>query len=446
MANKALHAEEPPTSEHELEASWWQNTKDSTAFIVKRLLQRNLTQIASSLTFTTILAIVPLLAVVLSLFTAFPLFNDFREALQGFLSSNLMPAAVSENVMEYLNQFAAKASSLTAIGSLFLIVTSIMLISTIDKTFNDIWYVSEQRPLAQRILIYWAIISLGPIVAGASIWASTVLAQESFGHIGALSSLASFALSYVPFLLTSLAFTALFVYVPNRQVLWRDAAVGGVATTFALELLKQGFAFYLTQFPTYTLIYGAFATLPIFLMWMYLSWLMVLLGASLVAILPSLRRRNWVSNDHAGAQYINALSVLSLLWQKRNQHMGLNVDELSNTLKRDPSQLSQLLQVLKQSGYVVNTLQNEEEKWVLACDPSITPVTPLVDLLLVDRKQADTQTAQDMISLISATVAHPAITLRLLLSKPDKIQTIAKQIEQEMLAATQHQGVNYVEG
>lgn len=445
MTSNALHTEPATTPNNEIEASWWQTTKDCTAFIVKRLVQRNLTQIASSLTFTTILAIVPLLAVVLALFTAFPLFNDFRDALQGFLSSNLMPAAVSENVMEYLNQFAAKASSLTAIGSLFLIVTSLMLISTIDKTFNDIWYVAEQRPLAQRILIYWAIISLGPIVAGASIWASTVLAQDSLGHIGTLSTLSSFALSYVPFLLTTAAFTALFVYVPNRHVLWRDAVVGGVATTFALEVLKQGFAFYLTKFPTYTLIYGAFATLPIFLMWMYLSWLMVLLGASLVAILPSLRRRNWISTEHAGAQYINALAMLDLLWQKRALHTGLSLENISNTLKRDPSNLANLLQTLKQAGYVANTTHNKEETWIFACDPDITPVTPLVDLLLIDRKQADTPVPKDMVALISATIAHPAITLRLLLSNPDKIQAISKQIEQKMLITTQHQGVNHVE-
>lgn len=446
MTTKAPSATASNQKEIAVEPSWWHNTKESTAFIVERLLQRNLTQVASSLTFTTILAIVPLLAVVLSLFTAFPLFNDFRDALQGFLTSSLMPEAVSENVMEYLNDFAAKASSLTAIGSLFLIITSIMLLSTIDETFNAIWYVTEKRPLAQRILVYWAIISLGPIVMGASLWASTVLAQESFGYIGSLSTLTSFALSYVPFLITVMAFSALFAYVPNRKVLWRDAIVGGVVTTLLLEILKQGFAFYLKQFPTYTLIYGAFATLPIFLMWMYLSWLVVLLGASLVATLPSLRRRNWISTHQPGAKYLNALSLLALLWKKRAQTpLGLTLDDISSTLKRNPSDLADLLTTLKQLGYVVNTIEKEEEHWVLACDPAITPLAPLVDTLLVDRNQADTAVASSMVELINVSVANPTLMLNTLLVNPDKIHLSSKQIEKEMLVTSKHQGDHYVE-
>lgn len=428
------------------EPSWWEKTKESSLFIIKRLIQRNLTQVASSLTFTTILAIVPLLAVVLALFTAFPLFNDFKDALQNFLTSNLMPAIVSDNIMEYLNEFAAKASSLTAIGSLFLIVTSIMLISTIDETFNAIWLVSEKRPLGQRILVYWAIISLGPIVVGASLWASSILTQESLGYIGNLSTLASFALSYIPFVLTAVAFSALFVYVPNRKVLWRDAFVGGVATTFTLELLQQGFAFYLAKFPTYTLIYGAFAILPIFLMWIYLSWVVVLLGASLVAILPNLRKRKLVSSDHAGAKYINALSILALLWEKRaNLPNGLNIDEISQSLKRDPTDLVCLLQTLKSQGYVVNTIEKEDERWVLACDPDITPLSPLADCLLIDRKFADTTIAKSIMELINATVANPALTLRTLLSNPDKIELLSHKIQQETPITTQDQGVNYAQ-
>ena len=444
MTKQAPRAEVPHKKEIKVESSWWQNTKESTVFIVNRLVQRNLSQVASSLTFTTILAMVPLLAVVLSLFTAFPLFNDFRDALQGFLTSNLMPEAVSENVMEYLNQFAAKASSLTAIGSLFLIVTSIMLISTIDKTFNAIWYVSEQRPLTQRILVYWAIVSLGPIVAGASLWASSVLAQESLGHIGNLSSLTSFALSYLPFILTAFAFSALFVYVPNRTVLWRDALIGGLATTFALEILKQGFAFYLSQFPTYTLIYGTFATVPIFLMWMYLSWLMVLLGASLVAILPNLRHRNWISTKYSGSKYINALSLFALLWEKRAQApTGLTIAQISSSLQREPSELLDLLKTLKDGGYVVNTIENGAERWVLACDPAITPLARFVDTLWVDRTQADSPAARCMVDLINASVAHPALSLETLLVNPDKIKALSQQIEQEMNTISPQQGVSY---
>ena len=426
------------------ESSWWPQLKESAVFIVKRLIQRNLTQVASSLTFTTILAIVPLLAVVLALFTAFPLFNDFREALQGFLTSNLMPEVVSVNIMEYLNEFAAKASSLTAIGSLFLIVTSIMLLSTIDETFNAIWLVSEKRPIGQRILVYWAVVSLGPILGGASLWASSILAQESLGYIGDLSTIVSISLAFVPFFITTLAFTALFVYVPNRKVMWRDAFTGGLATTIALELLKRGFAFYIAQFPTYTLIYGAFAMVPIFLMWIYLSWLVVLLGASLAAILPNLRRRKWVSDHHAGAKYINALSLLALLWEKRVETpIGLNLNQMSQTLKRDPTDLSTLLETLKHHDYVVNTLQDEDEIWVLACDPDITLLAPLANLFLIDSAQANSTAAQLMIELITSSVAHPNLTLKTLLNNPDKIESINQKVKEYISAEILHQGVSH---
>ena len=421
--------------------SWWVQAKENSGFIIQRLIQRKLTQIASSLTFTTILAIVPLLAVVLALFTAFPLFNEFRDALQGFLTTNLMPEVVSENIMDYLNTFAAKASSLTAIGSLFLIVTSIMLLSTIDQTFNDIWLVTEKRPIAQRILVYWAIVSLGPILGGASLWASSVLATESMGYIGDLSAIVSFSLALFPFLVTVLAFTALFVYVPNRKVRWGDALAGALATTIALEILKRGFAFYITQFPTYTLIYGAFAIVPIFLMWIYLSWLVVLLGASLAAILPSLRHRKWTSTQYAGAPFINAVSILNLLWQQRRQApIGLTLPQISQALKRDAAELNPLLTTLKEGNYVVNTLEKDEERWVLACDPAITPLAPLVDSLCIDRRQASSSTTQSIMALISATLAHPAMNLKTLLENPDKLVSFGEQLQQQTQNVIQHIG------
>lgn len=422
--------------------AWFKQTKDTLLFIVTRILQRNITQVASSLTFTTILALVPLLAVVLSLFTAFPLFEDFRSALHDFLSSKLMPEAVSSTAMDYLNQFAAKASGLTAVGSLFLFVTSITLMSTIDKAFNDIWYVTEIRPLMQRVLVYWAILSLGPILAGASLWASSVLARESLGYVTHLSFLASFALAYIPFVLTTLAFTALFVYVPNRRVLWRDAFVGGVFTTLMLEILKTGFAFYVKQFPTYTVIYGTFATVPIFLMWMYLSWLVVLIGASIVAILPTFRRRSWHHANYSGANFIHALSILHLLWKHRTAvPQGLSLNQISFELELDPHHLDTLLNTLKTKGYVVNTMDKAEERWLLSCDPTIAPIAPLVDTLLLDRSQADDKAVQALVSLLNLSIANPALTLHTLFTEPEQLQQLSQHLKEKLFATSNTLGV-----
>lgn len=433
LSDQNTHAVTVADSSHlaaSADASWWHNTKSSLAFMLGRIAERKLTQVASSLTFTTILALVPLLAVVLALFTAFPLFNEFQGALERFLTTNLMPAAVSDTVMTYLNQFAEKASSLTAIGSLFLIMTSLMLISTIDETFNDIWLVTERRPTGQRILVYWAIISLGPILAGASIWATSVVTRESMGYIGDLPFLASFALSYLPFLLTVFGFTALFAYVPNRHVLWRDALVGGLFTAFCLEILKTGFAFYLTAFPTYTLIYGTFATVPIFLMWMYLSWMVVLLGATVAAILPDMRKRHIFAPAHCGSAFINAIALLYELWHHQGDTpIGLDLDELSNRLRRDPSELLHVLQELKKQGYVANTVENDVERWALTCNAEDEVLAPLVDHFLIRRSQADQPVTCSMMAVLTATLGNRALSLKQLFQSPETLDQLSQSLE-----------------
>ncbi|HWK70119.1 YihY family inner membrane protein [Pollutimonas sp. M17] len=382
-----------PVEEPRLEAGETPQTGLSNAgkivrYALQRAGEKKLTQVASSLTFTTVLAIVPLLAVVLSLFTAFPLFAEFRVALEHFLTSSLMPPAVSDNVMLYLNQFAAKASGLTAVGSLFLIVTSVMLIMTIDEAFNDIWQVERQRPFRQRILVYWAIISLGPILTGASLWATSILARESIGNIAELPTAVGFALSFVPLLATGLGFTALFVGVPNRRVLWKDALIGGLGTAIVLEIMRVGFAYYLTRFPSYTVIYGAFATLPIFLLWIYLSWLAILLGATVAATLPALRQRRWALQHYRGAPFVDALRVLRVLWDAQSTlPAGRSMRFLCAHLQLHQDELSSVLGALKRLGYAVNTENGDADQWVLACDQREATIGPLIDELLLDREQ-----------------------------------------------------------
>ncbi len=166
------------------------------------------------------------------------------------------------------------------------------------------------------MLAYWALVSLGPILAGASPWALSLLARKSDGVIGDLSQ-GGFALSLTPLLITGTAFTLLFRMVPNCKVAWRDAFVGGIGTAVVLEIMRAGFAYYLARFPSYTVIYGAFATVPIFLMWIYLSWLVILVGATVAAILPSLRQRRWALVHYTGDEFIDALRALRLLCRPR---------------------------------------------------------------------------------------------------------------------------------
>ncbi len=379
--------------------------------------QRKLTRVASSLTFTTVLAIVPLLAVVLALFTAFPLFSAFHQALETFLSESLLPPAVSTTIMQYLNQFAAQASGLTAVGGVFLVVTSIMLIMTIDEAFNDIWNVARQRPMRQRLLMYWAIISLGPILMGASLWASSVLIRESLGYIGDLPAGLTLLLSLAPFLLSVLGFTALFVFVPNCPVLRRDALLGGVGTALVLTILKAGFTWFLTQFPSYTVIYGAFATLPIFLVWIYLTWLVVLMGATVASLMPALRLHRWALKRYTGAQAVDALSVLRTLWRaRRSVPPGRSQRFLEKHLRVHPDALQDILDVLRELGYVVSAFDGDH--WVLACDPGHTDIGPLVDRLLVDRSQPGLPPASAT-ALADALLGRPATLDALFDQDPD---------------------------
>lgn len=364
-----------------------QNLMDLVRFTALFASRRKLTQVASSLTFTTVLAIVPLLAVVLALFTAFPLFSEFHSALESFLGESLLPPAVADTIMQYLNQFASQASGLTAIGGAFLVVTSIMLIMTIDQAFNEIWNVAHQRPFRQRILVYWAIISLGPILVGASLWASSVLARESLGYIADLPGGLTILLEIIPFLVSVIGFSALYMLVPNVRVYWRDAFFGGLGAALILAIMKAGFTWYISKFPTYMVIYGAFATLPIFLLWIYLSWLVILLGATVACLLPALRLHRWANKRHQGAAIIDAINILYLLWQARNQTVpGLSQEKLVNNLRIHPNALSETLQNLQSMGYVVYA--SDSENWVLACDPNQANIGALTDNLLLDRKNA----------------------------------------------------------
>ncbi|CAB3738027.1 ribonuclease BN/uncharacterised domain fusion protein [Achromobacter insolitus] len=373
-------------------------------FSAERAGEEKLLQVASSLTFTTVLAIVPMLAVVLSLFTAFPVFQEFRVALEDFLANSLMPPSVSDNIMDYLNQFARQASRLTAIGGAFLLITSLLLIMTIDKAFNDIWHVTRQRPLRQRALVYWAIITLGPVVAGASLWATSFVARESLGLVRDVPEAVSMAVSFIPLILTGLGFAALFVMVPNREVLWRDALVGGCVTAIVLEIMKSAFAYYLTRFPTYTVIYGAFATLPIFLLWIYLSWLAVLLGAILASSAPLIRLGRWDINRYPGAPFVDAVDALRTLRQAQATNPpGLPANVLAAQLRLHQDELNEVLETLAEMGLAT---RSPEGLWVLTCDARQTSMAPVVDHFLLDRSQPRVRNDPEILRVASAVISQ----------------------------------------
>ena len=261
---------------------------DLTRIVMRRFNEDRCMQIASSLTFTSLLAIVPVVTVAVTVIAAFPFFAQLTAALQVFILQNLMPAS-AEAVASYTQQFSTNAEKLTAVGIAFLVLTAIMLLLTIDRAFNHIWRVRKPRPVVQRWLVYSAVITAGPVLIGASLTLTSWLVGEAVGLVSGLPGAGVALLTVVPFVLTSLALALLYAAMPNRRVALGDAAAGGFLAGISFELMKRAFALYISYFPTYTVVYGAFATFPLFLMWIYLSWLVVISGAVFVASLPEWR-------------------------------------------------------------------------------------------------------------------------------------------------------------
>jgi membrane protein len=249
---------------------------------VRRARQERLPQVAGSLTFTTVLSIVPLLAVSLALFTRFPVFRRFELALEEHLLRSMLPADMARTVLKYLGQFAANASGLTLVGSLFLLVTAVALLLTVENALNQIWGVKKNRPFLKRVGLYLLVLALAPPALGVSLWASSYALSASAGLLSSLPPSARFVLTLGPVLLSMACLSCLYYFVPNTRVRRRDALLGGLLASIALELGKRGFAAYVLKIPTYKAVYGAFSVLPVFLLWVYFSW-GVTLAAALIA-------------------------------------------------------------------------------------------------------------------------------------------------------------------
>jgi membrane protein len=246
---------------------------------VRRARQQRLLQLAGSLSFTTLLAAVPFLAVSLALLTHFPLFKRFEVALEDHLLKGLLPEGLARTVLRYLSQFAANASGLTVWGSALLLVTAIALLLTVEDALNQIWQVKRRRPFLKRVGLYALMLIAGPPILGISLWAMSYLVGASMGLLDALPPWARFGVNLGPAALIWAGLSCLFYFVPNARVQRRDAILGGLVASVAIELGKHGFAAYLLKLPTYKAMYGTFAAFPLFLLWVYFSWLVTLSAA-----------------------------------------------------------------------------------------------------------------------------------------------------------------------
>jgi membrane protein len=369
-------------------ADGWQNLRRfpwrTTALTLReRFREDRLGVTASSLTFTTTISLVPLFTVALAIFSAFPMFARLQTTLQRWLVESLVPDNIAKQVLSYLNQFAAKAGQIGWVGALFLLVTALALILTIDRKLNDIWRVRTPRPLTQRILVYWAVLTLGPLLLGASLSVTSYALSASKGMVSALPGGVRFLLDALQFALVMVGLAALYRYVPNTRVRWTHALVGGLFVATALELAKSALAWYLAKVPTYSVVYGTFATVPILLVWFYLAWVIVLLGAVVAAYLPSLLAGIARRGNSPGWRFQLALEALAQLHAVREApQRGLGLEALAQTLRVDPLHLEEPVAALVALDWL-GRLDEEDERYVLLQDPQHLPLAPLAERLLL---------------------------------------------------------------
>lgn len=333
---------------------------------------------AASLTYTTLLSLVPLMTVSLAVFSAFPVSDRVADKVQLFLFENFVPTS-GELLMGYFQTFSQEASKLSGAGFMFLIVVALMLMANIDRALNRIWRVTRKRAAISLFMEYWAILTLGPILIGVSVAATTYLstiplvsdtAAALGGGVGGL-------LKVAPLFASIVAFTLLYAVVPNRRVPVLHALAGGLLAALLFESAKRGFAYYVTSFPTYEAIYGAMAVVPIFLVWVYVSWLVTLLGAEFSCCLGIFRDELASSKGAGRNDLVYAYRLLGGLWDARRQGRTLSTRQLAHALAIGPEEhLEILLGRLSRLRLVVRT---EGGKWALVRDLQAVTLYDLYD-------------------------------------------------------------------
>ncbi|MEN3110344.1 YihY family inner membrane protein [Uliginosibacterium paludis] len=342
-----------------------QRYQDHSAYHLLELVRRKFAEVrgmqtAGSLTYTTLLSLVPMVTVVLTMMRQFSPFMKLGEGMRGFLLQNLLPEKAGKVVATYALQFSEKASSLTVVGTVFLVVTAIMLFATIDRTINSIWVVRKPRPWYVRIPVYWLALTLGPVIFAAGIAAtSDLMNTDLVRHSGLAGGLADRAGTA---LLLSALFVFLFHVVPNRSLTFWHAVAGGLVAGIGVVLVQRLFGFYLAKLPNFTLIYGTFSVLPIFLIWVYLTWLVILLGATVAAVMPEFTSRRQLLPATPAGKVVAVVRLVQALTLAQQTGRACDTNSLASTCRQTPEQIEQILGDMRDAAWVVRT---EEGAWML---------------------------------------------------------------------------------
>ncbi len=368
----------------------WRNLLNFVRFVAVRFDEDRCIQVAASLTFTTLLSLVPLLTIAFAMFSAFPVFEEFSDQIKAYVFSNLMPEMSGKIITRYMQQFAESAMRLKTVGIVFLGVTAMLLMLTIDHAFNTIWRVSRPRPLLKRLVIYWAVLTLAPLLIGASLSLTSWLVGLSMGYARQIPVFGVGSLKILPVLFTTLAFAILYRLVPNSYVPHKHALIGAVAAAIMFESMNRMFGYYIAHFPTYKLVYGAFASVPIFLMWIYLSWLVTLLGAVIAASLS-----HWGAHTlktSPSAQLLDALRVLQIMVNGLQQGKVNSFPEMSKSLRLGYDALEEILDRLESADIV---RKSDGNAWLLMRDVGQIRASELLRLFVLHQGPLPTGRSDD---------------------------------------------------
>jgi len=335
-------------------------------FTLRRFLDDRCLESAGALACTSLFAIVPLTAALLGILSGFPAFAQWQESVTAFVFANFVPAT-GEAVRAYLTQFADNATKATAVGVIALIASTLMLMLSVEDAFNRIWRVPTNRPAGMRFVMYWTVLSLGPLLLIAALVLSTYLfALPLFDSAEARYSLKTRLLGFLPFLIEWVGLTAAYRLIPNRTVPLRDALIGALIAAAALEAAKRGFAWYVTAGSTYEQVYGALAVVPIFILWIYLLWSLVLLGASLTATLTAFDYLPQAQRLPDGEEFRGLVRVLAHFAAAQREGKGLQSEALRD---HEPFLTDDLVQGylgdLDRAGMIQ---RNDRGEWVLVRD------------------------------------------------------------------------------
>ena len=342
----------------------WQGLADNKIcafawFVIRRFSEERVPQAAASMTFTTLLALVPVLTVMVAVASIFPVFDRWSDSFVSFVNQTIVPQG-ADMVFDYIDAFRDQANRLTAIGSVMLVVTSLMLIRTIDNAFNHIWRVNTQRPWMMQFLVYWALLTFGPLSLGVGISFMVGSVQDSVLSSGAqqwADALKTAArLAFMTVLLWGL-----YRFVPNRFVPARQAFVGALITAFCLETARFLFTWYMGNFDGYRSIYGAFAAVPFFLLWLNLLWTLLLGGAVLTSSLSYWQGEAFRRGFDSRGRFDDVLKILLLLDAAQKEGRTLSVQEFRRHINMGYDELGELLEKLARYGYIYSGRQG----WVL---------------------------------------------------------------------------------